>query len=291
MAPKMWAIGLLAGALGASAVAQQPSDRFYEAIRNDDLPALRALVATHTPNVRDATGFTPLMLAAALGSDAAATLLVESGADVKAARDGLTALHVAWHSEALVRLLLERSADVHARTQLGATPLFVAASANGTAGVVAQLLDKGADPNAAENRGVTPLIAAAGVGNTSAARLLLGRGANPNAYASGIGQKTVTPLIGAAFNGDLVLARLLLPYKPDLNVKSPDNDGPVKNGRVAFGEVTALHLAVGAGSLEMARLLLDSGAAVDPRDVRGLTPLAWAVGTDRPQLPIIRLLL
>ena len=57
------------------------------------------------------------------------------------------------------------------------------------------ILDKGADPNVAENRGLTPLIMAARVGNTTAAKLLLERGANPAAYASGIGAITATPLM------------------------------------------------------------------------------------------------
>jgi ankyrin repeat protein len=288
------ASGLVAFGLAFSSFAQQqaPPDQFYQTIRNDDLPALRALVAAHGTDVRDAAGLTPIMLAAAFGSDDAAKLLVEAGADVKAAKnDGITALHLAWHSEAVVRLLLERGADVDAKTQVGSTPLFVAASANGTAGVVAQLLERGADPNAAENRGVTPLIAAASVGNTAVAKLLLERGANATAYASGIGQKTATPLMGAAHNGDVELARLLLARKPDLNVKSPDNDATVKNGLVAFGDLTALHLATAAASPDLVKLLLDAGATVDPRDVRGLTPLAWAVATDRPQPRIVRLLL
>ena len=111
------------------------------------------------------------MLASAFGSYDAVKLLVDGGADVKAASAaGVTALHVAWRDEAVVRLLLDHHADVNAKTQFGATPLVVAASATGTAGVVTLLLDNGADPNAAENRGVTPLIAAAGVGNTASRR-------------------------------------------------------------------------------------------------------------------------
>ena len=53
---------------------------------------------------------------------------------------GVTALHVAWRDEAVVRMLLEHGADVNAKTALGATPLQVAASATGSAGVVALLL-------------------------------------------------------------------------------------------------------------------------------------------------------
>src|SRR5205814_2163530 len=123
------AVGL-AFALATSFAQPAPSDPFYQAIRNDDLSAIRGLVAAHGTEVRDAAGLTPLMLAAASGSDNAAELLLDAGADVKAARDGITALHLAWHSETLVRLLLDRGADVNAKSQLGATPLVVAASAN-----------------------------------------------------------------------------------------------------------------------------------------------------------------
>jgi len=74
-------------------------------------------------------------------------------------------------------------------------------------------------------------------------------------------------------------------------VKAPDNDGTVKNGPVAFGSFTALHLATAAGSADFVKLLLDAGATVDARDVRGLTPLTWAIASDRPQPRIVRVLL
>ena len=208
-------------------------------------------------------------------------MLVNAGADVKAQNSsGITALHVAWRDGAVVKLLLDRGADVNARTAARATPLLVASSANGTDAVVSLLLEKGADPEAAEARGVTPLIAAASVGNTAVAKLLLAHGANAAAYAPGAGQKTATPLMGAAHNGDVELTRLLLARKPDVNATSPDNDGVVKNGPIAFGSLTALHLATADASPAVVKLLLDAGASVNPRDARGMTPLMWAIGTD-----------
>lgn len=281
-------------ALAFSSSAQQPapSDQFYQAIRSNDLQALRTLVGKHGAEVKDAIGMTPLILASAFGSYDAAKLLVDAGADVKAASNaGVTPLHVAWRDEAMVKLLLAHGADVNAKTQFDATPLVVAASATGSERVVKLFLDKGADPNAPERRGVTPLIAAAGVGNTVAAKLLLERGADPAAYAAGVGQKTVTPLLGAAHNGDVELTRLLLARKPDLDTKSPDNDGIVKNGPVAFGSLTALHLATAAPSPDVVKMLLDAGASVDARDARGTTPLMWAIATDRPEPRIVHMLL
>src|SRR6185436_13877754 len=101
---------------------------------------------------------------------------------------------------------------------------------------------------------------------------LLDRGADANAYANGAGQKTATPLMGAAHNGDVELTRLLLARKVDVNVKSPDNDGRANKGLVAFGNLTALHLATAAQSPAVMKMLMDAGASVDATDVRGITP-------------------
>src|ERR1700681_188894 len=129
---------------------QQPAgDRFYQAIRTNDLVGLRKLVSELRVNGEDRSGLTPLTLAAAFGAREAVSVLVAAGADVKAqSRSGLTALHVAWQAESVIQLVLDRGADVNAKTQLGATPLLVASSANGTEAVVSLLLEKGADPDA-----------------------------------------------------------------------------------------------------------------------------------------------
>ena len=275
-------------------IAQQApgGDRFYQAIRANDVAGLRKLAAEVGVNAEDASGMTPLMLAAAFGTREAVSALLDAGADVKAqSRSGVTALHVAWHDASVVRLLLDSGAAVNAKTQLGATPLQVASSANGTEAVVSLLLEKGAEPDAAETRGVTPLIAAATAGNAAVAKLLLEHGADANAFAPGEGQKTATPLMGAAFNGDAELTRLLLARKVDVNAVSPDNDGTVKNGPVVFGKLTALHMATAAASPTVIKLLLDAGASINAPDARGMTPLMWAVGTDRPEPQVIRMLL
>jgi len=269
------------------------ADAFYQAIRNNDLSVLRDLIKARGANVRDETEQTPLMFAVAFGSSDAVRALVDSGADINAkSRAGVTALHLAWRDESVTRLLLDHGANVNAKTALEFTPLIVAAAANGTAGVVTLLLDKGADVNAVEAKKVTPLIAAASVGNTAAAKILLDRGADANAYATGTGQKTATPLMGAAHNGDVELTRLLIARKVDINVKSPDNDGgDARRGPVAFGNLTALHLATAAQSPAVMKMLMDAGAAVDATDVRGFTPLSWAFASDRSDPQIVRLLL
>src|SRR5688572_22124321 len=127
---------------------------------------------------QDTTGLTPFLRAAAFGSAADVQRLV-ADADLKAATSGgLTALHLAVGDARKVRILLDRGADVHARSALGRTPLLVAASTNGTVETVRLLLSKGADVNAADTSGVTPLLAAASVDDAAVATLLLERGAH-----------------------------------------------------------------------------------------------------------------
>jgi ankyrin repeat protein len=280
---------LLAG-ITASAQGQSASERFYQAVRNDDLTALRALLKTSGPDTKDSLGHTPLMIAAAFGSVDSVQLLIAAGADVKAvSNSGVTALHWATGDARKVHLLLERGVDVNARSSLGRTPLIVAASSSGTAEVVALLLGKGADVNTADVIGVTPLIAASSVDDVAVAKLLLGKGASVNAKAN-IGQ-AATPLMGAAYNGNVELTRLLLDQNADVEATSADRAGTVKNGPVQFGHVTALHMGTASGNVDVVKLLLDAGARVDPLDVRGMTPLMWSVSTDRPQPRVVRMLL
>ena len=121
--------------------------------------------------------FTPLHLAAFFGHEAAATLLLERGADVNAvARNSelqVAPLHSAaagGHSK-LVRLLLEHDADPNARQGGGFTPLHAAAQ-NGDRESVEALLELGADRNAQTDEGQTSAELAAAGGHEDIQRLL-----------------------------------------------------------------------------------------------------------------------
>ena len=125
-----------------------------------------------------------------------------AGADVRAvSTGGVTALHWAAANPAKVRLLLDAGADVNAASQIGRTPLIVAASANGSAEAVQLLLAKGAKVNVADDVGITPIAAAAIVDDGDVVKLLLDNGADVNLQAT-TGQ-AATPLMGAATNGNL----------------------------------------------------------------------------------------
>jgi hypothetical protein len=79
--------------LAAEISAQTPpaDDRFYRAIRQDDLAALRSLVRDEGINGKDAQGETPLTLAAAFGSPETLRFLIASGAYVPYVFDLVTA--------------------------------------------------------------------------------------------------------------------------------------------------------------------------------------------------------
>ena len=273
-----------------TAFSQQPAgELFRKPIREHNLATLRALIKEHGTSVTDSWRQTPLMLAAAFGSLETMQILIDAGADVNAANAaGVTALHLSAGDLQRVVLLVGKGANVHARSQIGRTPLLIAAYTNGASEVVKFLLSKGADFKVADASGVTPLMAAAAVNDTAAAKLLVDRGADVNAEAKV--PHASTPLMAAAHNGNLEVTRLLLARKAAVNLKSGP-PGMVRNLPLQFSALTALHTASLSDNPEVVKALLDAGAQVNAVDIRGFTPLVWAVATDRPNLTIIKMLL
>ena len=263
-------------------------DQIYQVIRNDDLAALGTL-GREAVNARDEQGQTPLMWAAAFGSARAMRILLDAGADVTAAGpSGVTALHWAATDVAKTRMLLDAGADVNAVSQLGRTPLIIAASANATVDAVRLLLARGARVNVGDATGMTALTAAAIVDNSAVAELLLANEADVNAKANtGF---SATPLMGAAGAGNAALVRALLAKGADVNAISADRTATVKNGPVQFGRISALHVAVMGRNPAVVKMALEAGASVNARDVRGMTPLVYAIATDRSNPTIIRML-
>ena len=112
-----------------------------------------------------------------------ANLLLEQGADVRAAEDdGSTALMSAalGGHEAVAQLLLQHGADVAAANNDGLTALMCAAG-GGHEAVAQLLLQHGADVKAAGSNGATALMCAAEGGHEAVAQLLLQHGADVRA--------------------------------------------------------------------------------------------------------------
>jgi len=178
------------------------SAKLGQAVRVKELLAKGASV-----HVVDRRGFTPLIWACASGSLAVANLLLENGSFLDArAKDGLTPLMLASANgfTEVVRALILRGANVNAaRNGVTARQLAVArghatvaalleeaegfgtkllrAAAEGNDTGVRQLLASGAPANVSDERGVTALMLAARTGSLGMLQALLSRGADTTA--------------------------------------------------------------------------------------------------------------
>ncbi|MFT4194696.1 ankyrin repeat domain-containing protein, partial [Ottowia sp.] len=130
----------------------------YVALQEGSLEAARALVASPRldPDLRTPTDESVLMMAALKGELDIARALIAKGAQVN--RPGWSPLHYAatGGDTAMIRLLLERRAEVDARSPNESTPLMLAAR-YGTVEAVQMLLRAGADPRARNQLGMDAL--------------------------------------------------------------------------------------------------------------------------------------
>jgi ankyrin repeat protein len=142
---------------------------------------------------------------------------------------------------------------LHARDSYGKTPLHWAAY-NGYKELTRLLLKKGADPEAkdTERAKQTALHFAADNGHEAVVGLLLDFGANVNSQD----KNEWTALHSAAQSGHEAVARLLLEKAADLDAREGD-------GR------TALHFAAECGHEAIARLLIEGGADLEAEDSTG----------------------
>jgi ankyrin repeat protein len=153
------------------------------------------------------------------------------------------------------------------RPYAGEIDVFEAA-ALGDEGRLRALLDEEPElANARYGDGFTPLHFAVFFGTPETTRLLIERGADVEAMATG--PIAVRPLGSAAAAGNLEGARALLDAGADVQ-------GTAESG------ATALHSAALNGDVELARLLLERGAEPDHAKADGATPrsLAAAGGSD-----------
>ncbi len=268
------------------------SDALYNAIRGNDLAKLKALVAAgkDAVNLKDTRGETPLMYAAATGSFEAMQYLIDNGADVNVQNEfGSTALIWSATDLAKVRLLTKHGANVNLASKRRRTALLVAAMSDHSAAIVRLLIEKGADVKAMDMFKNTTLRAAALGNDLETMRSLIDAGVDVNAAD----MAGITPLmIAAGWHGNVAATKLLLARGAKVNATSAPVMGlPSKNGPSKFGLLTPLLMAAGFGPPELIGTLLDAGANVNAKDVRGITSLMLSVATDHQDPALIRMLL
>jgi len=244
-------------------------------------------------NVGDLAG------AAEKGDTQTIRALLKRKVDVNApGHDGTPALHwvVRMQDVETARLLIRSGADADRPNRYGVRPLHVAI-ANGDRAMVGLLLDTHADPSSADATGETCLIMAARSGQLETVRALLDKGAAVDGRDSGYEQ---TPLMLAARGGHTAVARLLIERGAQVDAQTRTGQVPefrlpasnsgskgagiIRGGWPERGErdpipgaKTPLLYAAREGHVEMARVLLAAGAALEKADADGVTPLLMAI--------------
>lgn len=168
-----------------------------------------------------------------------------------------------WGQNEIVRLLLEKGADVEAVDRRQARALHYAARA-GNEDILKMLLEKYADIKAKDGQGQTVLF---WTRKPDVVRLLINYGADVNEET----YQKWTRLILAAYNGEEEIARCLL------------NAGARTETKDAFG-LTPLLRAVEGGHPSVVRLLLEKGADTNARDESGRTALALAIELENDEI-------
>ena len=283
---------LLAQGIDPNSLDENGRTPLHEAVkRNYDLFVELLLVYGANPSILDLGNTSPLFLAE---SKDIAEMLLAHGADFNV-RDpsGKTALHSLASSHGLnavgaVYQLLDRGSDPNALDNSGETPLFSALKEEGAMKealeTVTLLLEYGADVNVINGRGLTPLhyavtwwdvgysqysdhmdIDESKRGHEAIVRLLLDRGAEPNAF----GHMGQTPLHLAAKEGHCEVVQLLLKYGADPRATD-------KEGRTPLHEVSRTNSRFPTASVryeQTVKLLLNRGADPNAGDGNGVTAL------------------
>ena len=181
--------------------------------------------------------------------------------DASDADEGWTALlrAAANGQEAMVRLLVEKGADIEARSPSNGTPLICAAEGKYEA-VVEFLLQSGANVNAEDQFGWKPLHRVMVTpGGEHVAQVLLTHGADINARCS----YNKTPLHHAIEKGNESMVSFLLAAGADYEARD-------------IAERTPLHTAIESRLSNMVHILLEAGADADAKDKGGHDALGAA---------------
>jgi ankyrin repeat protein len=160
-------------------------DALFAAIQRGAVADVEQLLQSGvSANAINAEGTSALMAATLFGDVRMVDVLLENHADPnRPGTSGTTALMWAVPDIAKVQLLLARGANVNARSETERTALLVAASYPGTVDLLRLLLDRGADLRAQDRGGATALSLAVRSADSNVVRFLVDRGQDPNALS------------------------------------------------------------------------------------------------------------
>lgn len=220
-----------------------------------------------------------LQAAARFGYYSVAEFLLSQGVDPDASLSLFTPLRLAaLHGHLrIVRLLVEKGAEVNPKNHSVSSPLMLA-SGSGFQSIMSYLVEKGADVNYTSSDGSTPLSSAVDGNHASAVEFLLAHGAKPDVLSS-------VPFVLAfkatpqQIHGGTPLHRAVGGDSPAITLLLLNAGASVAATNVQG--YTPLHLAAMLGRTNLCALLLDHGAAIDPIATDGYTPLLDALNNRR----------
>ena len=217
------------------------------------------------------------------GSVADVKKLLDAGFDPNSATKsgGTTALMMTAPDVEKMTLLLDRGANVNARSETKYTALMVAAQyGTHSTAAIRLLLAHGADASPSQGPplfNADPLLLAAYGGNAEVLPDLLKAGASLNGEMRMIGTSNTDAISGAVRHADLDVAETLVTL-----------GAPVDR---TDARITPLVKAVLGDQVEMARFLIAKGADVNHVDGNGMTPLLYAASIDFGSPAMIDMLL
>lgn len=124
---------------------------------------------------------------------------------------------------------------------------FIESVGDGDKGAVTLFIEAGFDVNTPAENGITALDIAAMKGNTDIVKILLDKGANPNAAVISGSEKGSTPLMAAVAGGYLETTRLLVDKGADVNAKDAN-------------DLVVMDYAAGQTNLNLLKILWQHGA-------------------------------